>query len=82
MPFGKYKTIYFPEKELLDFSQKSINFNISNTSFENIFLNASNKDVVYADPPYAPLTKTSKFNSYSMGGGPYYLLWYYFFLLL
>lgn len=65
VPFGKYNTVYFPEKELLNFYNNSTKFDISLLSFDKVFCRASKGDVIYCDPPYAPLDQISNFTSYS-----------------
>lgn len=37
-------------------------------SFEQVFRRARKGDVVYCDPPYAPLSTTANFTSYASGG--------------
>ena len=37
-------------------------------SFEKVFRRARAGDVVYCDPPYAPLSATANFTSYASGG--------------
>ncbi|MBX2861376.1 MAG: Dam family site-specific DNA-(adenine-N6)-methyltransferase [Vampirovibrio sp.] len=79
VPFGKYKTPYFPEKEMKAFVAKvtlkpqsqspRVVFQVR--SFEDTMLMARRGDVVYCDPPYVPLTETANFTTYSSGGfGP------------
>lgn len=67
VPYGKYKTIYFPEKELNLFVDKLQNVTILNVSFEDVFNLAKNEDVVYCDPPYLPLN-TASFKDYAPEG--------------
>ena len=66
-PFGKYKKPYFPEKEMLYFHQKSQQAIFKNLDFMEIMHSANPGDIVYCDPPYAPLSKTANFTSYSVG---------------
>jgi len=68
VPFGRYKKPYFPEKELILFSEKSKRAAIKCEDFEKIINKASPGDVVYCDPPYIPRNNTSNFTSYSAGG--------------
>lgn len=68
VPFGRYKTIYFPEKEMLFFISKASRFKFECTSFEGIFKQQKLGDVFYCDPPYLPLNDTAYFTSYTGKG--------------
>lgn len=70
VPYGKYDSPYFPEKEILQVSNSLKNTSLSILSGDfSIPLNmASANDVVYCDPPYVPINETSSFTSYSTGG--------------
>jgi DNA adenine methylase len=65
VPFGRYSNPTFPEKEIINFFHKSqsVEFKVSN--FVDTMEKASFGDVVYCDPPYAPLNQTSNFTSYT-----------------
>jgi DNA adenine methylase len=65
VPFGRYKNPVFPEAAILDFFHKSqfVEFKVSN--FIDTMEQARFGDVVYCDPPYAPLKQTSNFTSYT-----------------
>jgi DNA adenine methylase len=67
VPFGRYNNPFFPEKEMLNFHDKSqlVEFKVSD--FMDTMKDAKAGDVVYCDPPYAPLSKTSNFTSYTKG---------------
>ncbi|MDF1677182.1 MAG: Dam family site-specific DNA-(adenine-N6)-methyltransferase [Legionellaceae bacterium] len=65
VPFGRYIKPYFPEKELEFFYQKSQAAALMQADFTQTFLNTKPGDVVYCDPPYAPLSKTSQFTAYT-----------------
>ena len=68
VPFGHKKVApAFPEKELLHAFEKSIHMNIHECSFGAMFRIVKKGDVVYCDPPYLPLSKTSSFTTYSAG---------------
>lgn len=68
VPYGRYKTIYFPEKELLHAAEVVKNAQIHQNDFREVMETATQGDVVYCDPPYIPLDNTSNFTAYSMGG--------------
>lgn len=68
VPFGTYKSVYFPEKEMLDFMIKLNACEIYCQDFEQTINMAKLDDVIYSDPPYVPLTTTAQFTNYSMGG--------------
>ena len=68
VPFGRYKSPYFPEKEMLSFHKKAINAKFVLSSFEHVIQSAKNGDVIYCDPPYVPLSASANFTSYSTGG--------------
>lgn len=68
VPFGKYKTVHFPEKELLKFKHKLSEWDILHNSYEETIKLATPEDVIYNDPPYVPLSLTSYFTDYSVGG--------------
>lgn len=65
VPFGRYANPTFPEKEIINFFHKSqsVEFKVSN--FVDTMKRAKIGDVVYCDPPYAPLNQTSNFTSYT-----------------
>ncbi len=67
VPFGRYKSPYFPEKEMLIFHKKSTNAEFVLSSFEDIIQSAKSGDVIYCDPPYVPLSSSANFTSYSTG---------------
>jgi DNA adenine methylase len=71
VPFGRYKKPYFPEKEMRHFLKKCKRATIQSKDFESVMRTAKKGDVVYCDPPYVPLSRTSNFTAYSAGGfGP------------
>lgn len=67
VPFGKYKAPYFPEQELRFFLEKNARCDIRFlvADFVQTFKMLCPGDVVYADPPYAPLPDTASFTSYA-----------------
>jgi DNA adenine methylase len=68
VPFGRYAAPMFPEKELLAFYEKSKKVQFQCTSFENTMNQAIVGDVIYCDPPYAPLSTTANFTAYTQQG--------------
>ncbi|WP_150539138.1 Dam family site-specific DNA-(adenine-N6)-methyltransferase [Actinobacillus vicugnae] len=71
VPFGAYKTHYFPEQELRFFAQKAQKAQFICADFEEVFqLLEQQPDnyIVYCDPPYAPLQQESNFTNYAGGG--------------
>ena len=68
VPFGRYKQPYFPEQELLRFAQKAQGVTFTCKPFAEIFGMAREGDVIYCDPPYAPVSRTANFTSYASNG--------------
>ncbi len=66
-PFGRLKP-YFPEEEMKYFRARLKNAVFESLDFREIMDRATEGCVVYADPPYDPLTATSNFTTYSAGG--------------
>lgn len=67
-PFGRYKKPYFPLKEMQNFILCSTEATFVNANFDETMLQARSGDVIYCDPPYAPLTDTAYFTDYHVGG--------------
>ncbi|NMH60039.1 Dam family site-specific DNA-(adenine-N6)-methyltransferase [Alteromonas ponticola] len=65
VPFGRYKRPYFPEKEMNVFAEKAQQAIFTCLPFEKVFSKARAGNVIYCDPPYAPLSKTASFTSYA-----------------
>ncbi len=65
VPFGRYVKPYFPEEALEAFCQKSQSAEFVTADFKQTFLKAKPGDIIYCDPPYAPLSKTSRFTAYT-----------------
>lgn len=68
VPYGRYKNPYFPEEEMRNFYERSKNATFIQGDFRKTMQAAKKGDVVYCDPPYAPVSHTSNFTNYSMGG--------------
>ncbi|RKF21340.1 Dam family site-specific DNA-(adenine-N6)-methyltransferase [Alginatibacterium sediminis] len=68
VPFGRYKRPYFPHHELEVFAEKSQRAKFRCCSYVTAFKDFGYGDVVYCDPPYAPISKSAQFTSYSRDG--------------
>lgn len=65
VPFGRYKKPYFPRNEMRYFHQRSQHAMFVHSDFRNTFKKAKYGDLIYCDPPYAPLVQHSNFSSYT-----------------
>ena len=65
VPFGAYLKPYFPNKEMHLFYEKSHLAQFMQGDFRQQFLAAAKGDLIYCDPPYAPLEQGSNFTMYS-----------------
>jgi DNA adenine methylase len=63
VPFGQYKNPYFPENEMYNIKIKNVTFMC--TDFRDLWKLIQKDDIVYCDPPYIPISKTSNFTNYS-----------------
>lgn len=68
VPFGSYKTHYFPEDELRYFAQKAQSAIFFCGDFKQTFALADQDCVIYCDPPYAPLIQETNFTGYAGNG--------------
>lgn len=68
VPFGRYVKPYFPEKELYFFAEKAQKAIFSCLPFQDVMKKAKKGQLVYCDPPYAPISATANFTSYAKGG--------------
>ncbi|WP_220720187.1 Dam family site-specific DNA-(adenine-N6)-methyltransferase [Agarivorans litoreus] len=68
VPFGSYKRPYFPEQELEFFAEKSQKAEFRCCSYVETFAEVKAGDIVYCDPPYAPLSPTASFTNYASKG--------------
>ncbi len=71
VPFGRYKTLNFPEEAMQLFYLKSQRAEFLVKDFqETLMLNLNNNQetVIYCDPPYVPLSNTANFVGYWSGG--------------
>ncbi len=65
VPFGRYLKPYFPRAEMQFFALKSQKASIIHSDFRSTMQQATSGDLIYCDPPYAPLDQTSNFTSYT-----------------
>lgn len=67
VPFGRYAAPYFPEQEIRHFATRAVTRDVTFmvTDFRRTFSLLKHGDVVYADPPYAPLTDATGFTAYA-----------------
>jgi len=68
VPFGRYRNPCLPETEMLGFHEKSKRAKFAVADFKETMELAIKGDVVYCDPPYVPLSATSNFTDYAVGG--------------
>ena len=68
VPFGRYKSPYFPELELHAFYVKASLAEIKCQTFESTFRAARHGDVIYCDPPYVPISATANFTDFTAQG--------------
>lgn len=71
VPFGRYKTHYFPEKELRFFAEKAQQATFLCADFQQTFdylVQHPDDYVIYCDPPYAPMPQETNFTHYAGGG--------------
>ncbi|XHO00249.1 Dam family site-specific DNA-(adenine-N6)-methyltransferase [Qipengyuania sp. DSG2-2] len=65
VPFGRYKSPTLPSEGMVRFSENTKNVEFICSDFRDVFKLAEEGDVIYCDPPYAPIEQTSNFTSYS-----------------
>ncbi len=65
VPFGRYIKPYFPRAEMTHFHHKSKQATFIHGDFRDTFAEANPGDIIYCDPPYAPLEQFSNFSSYT-----------------
>ena len=65
VPFGSYVKPYFPDAEMRFFCNKSEQATFIQGDFQKTFTYAQEGDLVYCDPPYAPLVQRSNFSAYT-----------------
>ena len=69
VPFGKYVKPYMPDRQwIMEFHSSFDSVEIAEQDFAESTLTAKPGDLVYFDPPYSPVSKTSNFTDYTAGG--------------
>ena len=71
VPIGRYSNPLICDRENLRAASQALigaRVDISQAGFESVLDRARPDDFLYFDPPYAPLSKTSQFTSYTAGG--------------
>jgi len=69
VPFGRYKNPHLPGKEeIFSFSEMLQSVEILHMDFEKALECAKEKDFIYFDPPYMPVSQTANFTDYTVGG--------------
>ncbi|QYN46252.1 Dam family site-specific DNA-(adenine-N6)-methyltransferase [Gilliamella sp. ESL0405] len=64
VPFGRYKTIYFPEKELYFFAKKAQDAEFICAPYHDVMKQAKHNSVIYCDPPYLSPNDSAGFTAY------------------
>ncbi len=67
-PFGRYKRPRLPRNEMMYFVTASPHATFECADYQDTMDKAVRGDVVYCDPPYVPLSATSYFTDYHVGG--------------
>ncbi len=69
VPFGRYRNPGMPSgDDIRKFSEMIGSSEILNLDFEDAVKDAVKNDFVYLDPPYIPLSRTSRFTGYTSSG--------------
>ncbi len=71
VPFGSYDKVYFPEKEMLHFIEKSKKATFVCGDFVSVMNRSRKGNLVYCDPPYVPISPTASFTNYATQGFSY-----------
>ncbi|MFT7458110.1 MAG: DNA adenine methylase [Planctomycetota bacterium] len=67
-PFGRYKRPLLPREQMLHFIEATKYASFECADYQDTLSKAIKGDVVYCDPPYVPLSATSYFTDYHVGG--------------
>lgn len=65
VPFGRYSKPSLPRNQMQFFHLKSQGVVFKQCDFQETFALAEPGDLIYCDPPYAPLNQTTNFSSYT-----------------
>ncbi len=69
VPFGRYTNPSMPgEDSIISVSRCLSGATLVRSDFSDVIALAGSGDLIYADPPYTPLSRSSNFTSYSRGG--------------
>lgn len=68
VPYGHYKAPYFPQQELSYMAFRLCTAELRCCHFQESINNAGYGDLIYADPPYVPVSKTANFTGYHHTG--------------
>lgn len=70
VPFGKREKCpkLYVKENLLKVSERLKQAHLTNWDFETVINKAGENTIVYCDPPYEPLNRTSAFNQYTAKG--------------
>ena len=70
VPFGRYSKTTAPSEDIRAFADMMKGVKIAKPcSFEKLMTDIGEDTLIYCDPPYYPLTQTSKFTQYSSKAG-------------
>lgn len=69
VPFGRYNNPNIPSNDqIMEVSGALKGVELRYSDFETVMREAQKGDFIYLDPPYQPISETSRFTSYSSGG--------------
>lgn len=69
VPFGRYSKPSLPGKDsIIAISNCLSNATLLISDFQEVIFRAESNDLIYADPPYSPISRSSNFTSYSSNG--------------
>jgi len=72
IPFGKhYKCLICDTKNILEVSRNLATISLTSGDYKEALKSAQKGDLVYLDPPYVPVSKTSNFTQYQKEGFDY-----------
>ncbi len=68
VPFGQFKRPYFPATEMEYFASRAKRVTFVCEDFRKVMTRARAGNVIYADPPYVPISSTAYFTQYAQKG--------------